>query len=68
MDHIRSFSNQNQIRMQFNVECDYTRPKLSYRKCASTTNRNIYSGNRAVGLVYKTTIAYMLWLLGKKQK
>ena len=41
MDHIRSFSNQSQIGMQFNVKWDYVRPKLSYRKCTSKTYRNI---------------------------
>ena len=29
MDHIRSFSNQNQIRVQYNVKWDYVRPDLS---------------------------------------
>ena len=41
MDHIRSFSNQNQIGMQSNVKWDYVRPELSYRKCVSKTNGNV---------------------------
>ena len=41
MDHIRSFSNQNQTTEQFYVKRDYIGPKLSYRECASKTNSNI---------------------------
>ena len=29
MDHIRSFSNQNQIQVQYNVKWDYVRPDLT---------------------------------------
>ena len=45
MDHTRSFSNQNQIGVQFNVKWDYVRPKLSDRKCASKTNGTFHAKN-----------------------
>ena len=41
MDHIRSFSNQYQIRVRYNVKWDYVRTNLSKRKCALKKNRNI---------------------------
>ena len=42
MDYFRSFSNENQIRVQLNDKWDLGRPKLSMTKCKcpSKTNRN----------------------------